>query len=117
MIACHCGAIRIRVQAPLTELTECNCSSCAKSGFLRWKVPARATTLVREEVALSTYVWRDIDCGHHFCPRCGTPILRTGYPDGIISLNARALVGVDVFSLPITRYNGRDDMPPGPQNI
>ena len=117
VIACHCGTVRIRVRAPLTDLVECNCSTCAKSGFLHWKVPARTTTLAREKIRLSTYVWRDVDCGHHFCPTCGTPILRTGYANGIVSLNARALVGVDVFSLSALRYDGRHDMPPGPQDI
>ncbi|WP_286161423.1 hypothetical protein [Sinorhizobium sp. NFACC03] len=52
--------------------------------------------------------------GHHFCPTCSTPIMRGGYPDNKISINARCIEGVDVFTLEIERYDGRNDMFPGP---
>src|SRR2546423_298912 len=31
---CHCGRVRFRVTADLDRVTECNCSMCAKKGFL-----------------------------------------------------------------------------------
>lgn len=116
-VACHCGRVRIAVRAPLDRVIECNCSTCGKSGFLSWKVAASTTTLLTEKAGLSTYLWHDANGGPHFCPTCGMSIMRTGYPDGIISLNARALVGVNVFTLPIVRYDGRNHMPLGPSDL
>ncbi len=112
-LACHCGAIRLEVDAELEGLIECNCSTCKRHGFLHWKVPSEAVKLKTERVTLSAYAWRDIGGMHHFCPTCGTPILRTGYPDGKVSINARCIEEIDVFALEIRRYDGRTHMPPG----
>ena len=114
-LSCHCGGVRLEVDADLADLVECNCSTCGRSGFLHWKVPAEGVRLLTEKRRLSTYVWREITSGHHFCPVCGTAMLRTGYPGDRVSLNARCLEGVDVFRLDIRRYDGRNDMPPGPE--
>src|SRR5215471_4744564 len=116
-LSCHCRAIRIEVDADLTELVDCNCSTCARSGFLHWYLPARAVRLLTESRKLSTYVWRSVTDGHHFCPTCGTAIMRTGYKDGSVSINARCLDDVDVFTLKIRRFDGRNVIPPGPRPI
>ena len=112
-LSCHCGSIRLEVDADLEGLLECNCSTCRRHGFLHWKVPSSAVSLKTERVLLSTYAWRDITGAHHFCPTCGTSILRTGYADGKVSINARCIEEIDVFSLEVRRYDGRKDMPPG----
>jgi len=39
--------------------------------------------------------------------------MRTGYRDRI-SVNARCIEGIDVFTLEVERYDGRTLMPPGP---
>ena len=109
-LSCHCGAVRFEVDAELADLHECNCSTCARHGFLHWKVPVEAVRLVTQKVQLSTYLWRDAVGGHHFCPVCGTALMRTGYKTGV-SLNARCLEGVDVFELKIGRYDGLREMP------
>jgi len=114
MLSCHCGAVRLEVDAELTGLHECNCSTCGRSGFMHWKVPVESVRLVTQKRQLSTYVWRDADGGHHFCPTCGTAMLRTGYRDRI-SVNARCLEGMDIFELEVGRYDGRNLMPPGPR--
>lgn len=112
-LSCHCGAIRLQVDAELSNLVECNCSTCARSGFLHWKVPVDAVKLLTPNVRMTSYHWRDAGGGHEFCPTCGTALLRNGY-QGRLSVNARCLDGVDVFTLQATRYDGRNDMPPGP---
>lgn len=114
-LSCHCGAIRLEVDADLGEVVECNCSTCSRSGFLHWKVPSSAVHLLTEGVRLTTYAWRSATEGHSFCPTCGTPLLRTGYPQDRVSVNARALDGVDVFTLRVRRFDGRHEMPPGPR--
>lgn len=113
-LSCHCNAVRIEVAADLTGLLECNCSTCRRSGFLHWKVRADQVTLLSEKQVLSTYVWRGLTEGHHFCPTCGTAIMRSGYPGDRVSLNARCIENIDIFTLEIARYDGRNDMPPGP---
>jgi hypothetical protein len=112
-LSCHCGAIRLEVDTELAGLIECNCSTCRRHGFLHWKMPASAVALRTESVRLSTYAWRNATGGHHFCPTCGTPMLRTGYPQGAVSVTARCIDEVDTFALPVKRYDGRNDMPPG----
>lgn len=112
-LSCHCGEIKLEVRHELTGLVECNCSTCARSGFIHWKVPVEAVKLVSQKRRLSVYLWRDADGGHHFCPTCGTALMRTGYRDRI-SINARCIEGVDVFALHTSRYDGRNLMPPGP---
>jgi hypothetical protein len=112
-LSCHCGAIRLEVDAELAGLEECNCSTCARSGFLHWNVPVESVRLVTQKRALTAYLWRDADGGHNFCPTCGTAMMRTGYRDRI-SVNARCIEGIDVFTLQVKRYDGRNLMPPGP---
>jgi len=110
VLSCHCGTIRLEVDAELAGLQECNCSTCARSGFLHRKVPMETVRLVTQKRQLSTYLWRDAAGGHHFCPTCGTAVFRTGYGDRV-SVNARCLEGVDVFALEVSRYDGRNLMP------
>lgn len=112
-ISCHCGRFRAEVHAEPGDLLECNCSTCARTGFLRWLLPLEAVTLKTESIRLSTYLWRDAHGGYHFCPECGVAVLRTGWGDRI-AVNARCIEGIDVFTLKSRRYDGRCDMPPGP---
>jgi len=112
-LSCHCGAIRLEVDADLSAVTECNCSTCRRSGFLHWKVATSAVRLLTEKRMIATYMWRDVG-GHMFCPTCGTGMMRMPYPGDRVSVNARCIEGVDVFKLEIKRYDGRNEMPPGP---
>lgn len=63
---------------------------------------------------MSSYAWRFIHETHQFCPSCGTSVLRTGYPDGVIALNACLIEDVDVFELETKRFDGKHKIPPGP---
>jgi hypothetical protein len=114
-LSCHCGAIRFEIDAELGGLSECNCSTCARHGFLHWKVPKSAIRILKQKVALTSYAWRDMLEGHQFCPTCGVGLIRAGYPDDRASVNARCIEGLDVFKLAVERYDGRHDMPPGPE--
>ena len=112
-VSCHCGALRIEVDAELTDLCECNCSTCGRHGFIHWKVPLGSLRLLEQKRSLAAYLWRDVT-GHEFCPTCGTGMLRTGYPGDRVSVNARCIEGADVFELQVRRIDGRNKMPPGP---
>ena len=62
---------------------------------------------------MSTYVWHAIHEGHQFCSTCGTSIMRTGYPSGVVALNACCIEDIDIFALDVKEYDGRRQMPPG----
>ena len=113
-LTCHCGAIRFHVDAELDAVTQCNCSTCRRFGAWHWYVPASSVKLETESVALSGYNWRHLHEGHHFCGTCGTSIMRTGYPDGTIAVNACCIDGVDIFGLDVRRFDGHNKIPPGP---
>jgi hypothetical protein len=111
-VSCHCGRIRLEVTAELAEVVECNCSICARSGFLHWYVAPEQVTLLTEKQQLSTYVWRAVTGGQHFCPACGIAVIRTStqYPPPV-SINARCLEEVDIASLTIRPFDGRHAIP------
>lgn len=111
-LSCHCGAVRLECNAGLTDLGECNCSTCARYGFIYWKVRHDQVRLATPRTGLSTYVWRFIDNGVHFCKACGVVMARTG-EDNYFMLNARCLDGTDIFTLDVGRYDGRTDIPGG----
>jgi hypothetical protein len=53
--SCHCGAIRFRVNAVISELTTCDCSLCVKRNAVMAKIPEHALTVVKGEELLTLY--------------------------------------------------------------
>jgi hypothetical protein len=111
-VSCHCGQIRLEVAADLGEVVECNCSICTRTGFLHWYVAPEQVALLTPKQRLSTYAWRDITGGQHFCPTCGIAVIRTStrHPPPV-SVNARCVEGVDTASLKIRQYDGKHLIP------
>ena len=68
---CHCGRVRFRVTANLSRVTECNCSVCAKKGFLHLIVPPEQFELLSGKDALTTYRFNTGTARHTFCATCG----------------------------------------------
>jgi hypothetical protein len=69
--SCHCGAVKFRIDTPVTELTTCDCSLCAKRNALMVKVPENALTILDGASALTLYEWNTHRAKHYFCSRCG----------------------------------------------
>ena len=111
-LSCHCGAVRLEVAAPLEVVTECNCSTCGKSGYLSWYVPIDTVRLATPSQGMSTYYWRFASEGFHFCKSCGIATHRTW--NDRISVNARCIDGIDVFELSTKRVDGKHTIPAGP---
>lgn len=111
-VSCHCGHIRLEVIAELGEVVECNCSICVRSGFLHWYVEPHQVRFLTEKHGVSTYWWRSATGGQHFCPNCGTAVLRTStqYPPPV-SVNARCIEGIDIASLTIRQLDGKHAYP------
>ncbi len=111
-ISCHCGEIRFELEAELGEVRDCNCSICRRSGFLHWYVPPEALTLLTHKRRLSTYIWRSITGGQHFCPTCGVAVIRTTtqFPRPVAVI-ARWIEGVRLEDLTIVPFTGLDLIP------
>lgn len=68
---CHCGAVRFRVRLHALEVLECNCSICAKKGFINIIAEPEDFELLQGEDALSTYRFNTGTAEHRFCSVCG----------------------------------------------
>jgi hypothetical protein len=91
--SCHCGAVRFEVEAPKDlEVEECNCSICAKSGYLHLIRPLARFRLLAGEDMLTTYRFNTGVAKHTFCKACGVKpfYVPRSNPDGI-DVNVRCL--------------------------
>lgn len=108
---CHCGQVRFEVDAPARiEALDCNCSICAKSGFLHLIVPRARFRLLQGEDALVEYRWGSGAARHTFCGRCGIKsfYVPRSHPDGI-DVNVRCLDAETIEALEVTPFDGRGD--------
>src|SRR5258705_9218530 len=106
---CHCGRVRFEVDAPADlEVSECNCSMCARvGGFLHLIVPRQRFRLRQGAEVLTTYTFNTGVAKHTFCSVCG---IKSFYvprsdPDGV-SVSARCLEPGTVASIRVTSFDG-----------
>ena len=107
---CHCGRVRFEVIAPAPlRVSDCNCSICAKSGYLHLIVPKSRFKLVSGEQTLTTYQFNTGTAKHLFCSVCGVKsfYVPRSHPHGY-SVNARCLDDVSIASLTIVPFDGQD---------
>ena len=107
--SCHCGAVRFEVEAPeRVEASECNCSICAKSGYLHLIVPRSKFKLLKGSENLSVYTFNTGVARHSFCKTCGIKsfYIPRSNPDGY-SVNVRCL-DPQPIALTITPFDGRN---------
>ena len=107
---CHCGRVRFEVEAPAhIEADECNCSICAKCGYLHLIVAKDKFRLLQGEDALNTYTFNTGAAQHHFCRHCGIKsfYIPRSHPDGV-SVNVRCLGEGTVKSIRITPFDGQN---------
>jgi hypothetical protein len=105
---CHCGKVRFRVTADLSRVSECNCSVCAKKGFLHLIVAPEAFELLSGKDALTTYRFNTGVAQHTFCTTCGIhPFYVPRSDPDKIDVNVRCLDNVDVSTLKIGHFDGQ----------
>jgi hypothetical protein len=114
---CHCGKVRFEVLAPeRPEVLDCNCSICAKTGFLHLIVPKANFTLLSGADSLSAYTFNTGTAKHLFCRICGIKsfYVPRSHPDGY-SVNVRCLDDaiVDMLLVPIDGKNWEEQFPEG----
>lgn len=105
--SCHCGVVRFQVDAPIDELTTCDCSLCVKKNAVMAKVHESALVITAGEDALSLYQWNTRRAKHYFCGRCGiyTFHRKRSAPDHY-GVNVFCLEGFDPSTVPLRAAEG-----------
>lgn len=106
---CHCGRVRFEVDAPtVLDLLDCNCSMCARSGYLHLIVTKEQFRLLAGADDLVEYRFGTGTARHLFCRHCGVKsfYVPRSHPDGF-SVNARCLDPATITSMNIQPYDGR----------
>lgn len=107
---CHCGQVRFEVTAPARlEVADCNCTICAKSGFLHLIVPKSRFRLLSGADSLTNYQFNTGTARHLFCKVCGVKsfYVPRSHPDGY-SVNARCLDAGTVRAMVTQPFNGQE---------
>ena len=106
---CHCGRVRFRVTADLDRVTECNCSICAKKGFLHLIVPPEQFELISGKDDLADYRFNTRTARHLFCKTCGVHSFYVPRSDpDKIDVNVRCLDGIDLDAVSVKPFDGRN---------
>lgn len=108
--SCHCGAVEIRVDAPLQIVAyECNCSMCERTGFLHLIVPRAALEVVKGADALTEYTFNTRVAKHYFCKVCGCRpfYVPRSNPDGF-SINVRCLDRTTIEQVTVLPFDGQN---------
>ena len=89
---CHCGEVRFRIRLHHHKAIECNCSMCAKKGFINLIATEEDFELLQGEESLGLYQFNTMKAQHRFCKNCGIHVFTRprSHPDGY-DINARCL--------------------------
>lgn len=90
-------------------VAECNCSICAKCGYLHLIVPKSRFRLLSGADELTAYQFNTRTAKHLFCTVCGVKsfYVPRSHPDGF-SVNARCLDAGTVERLIVDSFNGQE---------
>jgi len=107
---CHCGQVSFDVLAPdELQADYCNCSICAKSGYLHLMVPKARFRLLTGADNLATYTFNTGVAKHTFCKTCGVKSFYTprSHPDDF-SVNVNCLDKDDFDAIHIENFDGQN---------
>lgn len=105
---CHCGRVRFRVRAAELQALDCDCSICAKKGFLHLIVTKDDFELLSGTGDLTTYTFNTGVAKHTFCRVCGVHAFYTprSHPDGV-DVNVRCLDGDAQTRFTVVPFDGK----------
>ncbi len=106
--SCHCGAVRYEFDAELKEGMTCNCSHCHRKGFVLAFIPKENFRLIAGADAQSEYFFNKNAIRHLFCRTCGVQSYGEGVAMPQMAINLRCVDGVELETLTLTKYNGKD---------
>jgi hypothetical protein len=105
---CHCGRIQFEAAGRLESVSICNCTICAKQGFMHWLIPRSDFRLITPLQNLATYTFSAGTARHHFCASCGNaPFTMPRAHPGSIDVNVRCLDGIDFSAIRIDYADSR----------
>ena len=106
--SCHCGRVALEVEGELDRVEQCNCSVCAKKGYLHWIVPRLSVRLLGNESALGCYRFNTGVASHTFCTRCGVKpfYVPRSNPDGW-SVNVNCLASSTIERVDVVAFDGQ----------
>jgi hypothetical protein len=108
--SCHCGAVAFEVlAADRVEVEACNCSICARTGFVHLIVPQAHFRLIKGQDQLTHYRFNTGVADHTFCKICGVKSFYTprSNPDGV-SVNANCFDANQSPDLIISQFDGQN---------
>jgi hypothetical protein len=108
--SCHCGAVRFEVTMPAPQKAfACNCSICARAGWLLAFVEPAAFRLIAGEDALADYQFGKRRIHHSFCRTCGVRPFSRGRDEAGkvgVAVNLRCVQGLNPTTLPVETFDG-----------
>jgi hypothetical protein len=105
--SCHCGALQIEVSGELEHIVDCNCSYCARAGYLHWNVRPEQLRITRGADAYRTYTFGTGTSKNYFCATCGISPFRVPRSDPhLLDVNVRCLEGIDLAALRVEKFDG-----------
>jgi hypothetical protein len=105
--SCHCGRIAFEVDGELGRVAICNCTICAKKGYLHWVVAWAQFRLLTPIEDLATYSFNTRQAKHHFCPVCGvTPFHLPRGNAECVDVNVRCLENAEHARLAVEYFDG-----------
>jgi len=105
---CHCGAVRFEVTGRIEDVVVCNCSICARTGYLHWEVDPSSFRLLTPEAPIRNYEFGTMTSKNFFCSYCGISAFRRSRSNpGEVDVNVRCLEDVDADALTVTHFDGR----------
>ncbi len=107
---CHCGLVRFEAEVPRgVEVLDCNCSICAKTGYLHLIVPHGEFRLLSGEEALTAYRFGTGVAEHLFCSVCGVKsFYQPRSHSDAWSINVSALDDRSALEMKVTQFDGHD---------
>ena len=109
--SCHCGAIKVEIDALPDTLVQCTCSICRRYGALWAFCTTQTTSVNTEQDKLTPYIWGDKDIAFQHCSVCGCMThyesLSTEEPRRR-AVNARMLLAKDIQDAKVRTFDGAD---------
>jgi hypothetical protein len=105
---CHCGAVRFEVETDLEKVLVCNCSHCHQKGLVLNFVDKDKFKLLQGRDNLTEYNFNKKSIRHLICKTCGVQSFAEGVTFPKACINVRCLDNVELDSLTLTPFNGKD---------
>ncbi len=107
--ACHCGAVRLRLEAAPASVTDCNCALCRKLGVLWAYYPPAEVSEASAADATEVYLSGRRTIAVHRCRTCGCVVCWRGLDEehaDRVGVNARLLPPEILAGAKVRRLDG-----------